>query len=187
MAKAFGAAVRNLRRAPALSRARRPDAGARHWCDDRDVLGRGCGADQSTAIRESRSHRRGVDLLQRGRGADAKCDEPRWYLALRNEPGLFEAISASQPRHQHDHRRRRAGTGRRCESRPGRLSSVFPAAPLIGRLFTAEEAGHGTPIGISDGVGQLHGRDPGVIDRTLTIDDRPNRIVGVLPMRVQRA
>ena len=65
------------------------------------------------------------------------------------------------------------------------IFTVFPTAPLIGRLFNAGDAtSSDRPILISERIwtGRF-GRDPGVIDRTLTIDDQPNRIVGVLPAR----
>jgi putative ABC transport system permease protein len=104
--------------------------------------------------------------------------------AIRQEPGLFEAISAFQN-----------GAGTITGSGEPELVavaglapsifSVFPTAPLIGRLFNADDAiSSDRPILISERIwAGRFGRDPGVIDRALTIDDQPARIVGVLPTR----
>ncbi len=65
------------------------------------------------------------------------------------------------------------------------IFAIFPTAPVIGRLFTAADATAGDAvILISDALWAKHfGRDPGVIDRVIMIDDAPQRIVGVLPAR----
>lgn len=183
MAKACGAAVRNLRRAPAFT--------------GLVVLTLALGIGATTAMFSV------VDAVLINPLPFAKADRivEVWthysedavrtpsatstvVSALRNEPGLFEAISASQP-----------GAGTITGAGEPELAavaslapsifSVFPTAPLIGRLFTAEDAtASDRPILISERMwAGRFGRDPGVIDRTLTIDDRPNRIVGVLPMR----
>lgn len=103
---------------------------------------------------------------------------------IRKEPGLFEAVSAYQP-----------GAGTITGSGEPELVAVasiapsifwvFPTAPLIGRLFNADDVtSSDRPILISERIwAGRFGRDPGVIDRTLMIDDEPSRIVGVLPMR----
>ena len=104
--------------------------------------------------------------------------------AIRNEPGLFEAVGAYQ-----------FGAGTITGTgEPEMISvaglapsifTVFPAAPLIGRLFNDGDATSSEhPILISETMwAGRFGRDPGVIGRTLTVDDVPNRIVGVLPSR----
>ena len=65
------------------------------------------------------------------------------------------------------------------------LASVFPAAPIAGRLFTAGDATSGERLLlISERMWTSRfGRDATVIDRVLTIDDVPHRVVGVLPDR----
>jgi len=104
--------------------------------------------------------------------------------AIRQEPGLFEAISAFQ-----NGAGTITGSGEpelvAVASLAPSIFAVFPAAPLIGRLFNAEDAtSSDRPILISERMwAGRFGRDPGVIDRTLTIDDHPTRIVGVLPTR----
>lgn len=104
--------------------------------------------------------------------------------AIRQEPRLFESVGAYQ-----------FGAGTITGAgEPEMISvaglapsifSVFPAAPLIGRLFnSADAASSEHPILISERMWAARfGRDAGVLDRVLTIDDVPNRIVGVLPAR----
>jgi putative ABC transport system permease protein len=67
---------------------------------------------------------------------------------------------------------------------PG-LFSIFPVAPTVGRLFTEPDATGNEPvILISERLWTSRfARDPGVIDRQIAVDDRPYRIVGVLPPR----
>jgi predicted permease len=103
---------------------------------------------------------------------------------IRKEPGLFEAVGAYQ-----------FGAGTITGTGEPELVSVaglapsvftvFPAAPLIGRLFNDSDATASEhPILISERMwAGRFGRDPNVIDRIVTIDDVPNRIVGVLPVR----
>jgi putative ABC transport system permease protein len=103
---------------------------------------------------------------------------------IRKEPGLFEAVGAYQ-----------FGAGTITGTGEPELVSVaglapsvftvFPAAPLIGRLFNDGDATSSEhPILISERMwAGRFGRDPNVIDRIVTIDDVPNRIVGVLPVR----
>ena len=104
--------------------------------------------------------------------------------AIRDEPGLFEAVGASQ-----------FGAGTLTGAGDAETISVagispaifgvFPVAPLHGRLFTAADAtSTERVILISERLWTAHfGRDPGVIDRAITIDDIPNRVVGILPVR----
>ncbi|MBY0493083.1 MAG: ADOP family duplicated permease [Cyanobacteria bacterium] len=103
---------------------------------------------------------------------------------LRTEAGLFEAVGAYQ-----------FGAGTITGAgEPEVVSvaglapsvfSVFPAAPLLGRLFNDNDVASTQPaILISERMWATRfGRDPGVIERVLTIDDLPHRIVGVLPAR----
>ena len=104
--------------------------------------------------------------------------------AIRNEPGLFEAISA-----YHNGAGTITGTGEpelvAVSGVAPDIFSVFPTAPLIGQLFNADDAtSSDRPILISEKTwAGRFARDPAVIDRTLTIDDQSHRIVGVLPTR----
>lgn len=183
MAKSFGAAIRNLHRAPTFTVL--------------VVLTLALGIGATTAMFSV------VDAVLLNPLPFAKADriiQVRTYYredavrtpaatstvvsAIRTEPGLFEAISAYQPG---------AGTitgdGEpelvAVASLAASIFTVFPTAPLIGRLFNAGDATSlDRPILISERTwAGRFGRDPGVIDRTLTIDDQPNRIVGVLPTR----
>ena len=63
--------------------------------------------------------------------------------------------------------------------------AIFPTVPVIGRLFTAADATAAeSVILISEGLwSKYFGRDPGVLDRVVMIDDAPQRIIGVLPRR----
>ena len=65
------------------------------------------------------------------------------------------------------------------------IFSVFPVAPLIGRLFTQDDATSADrPVLMSEKFWRTRfGRDPGVVGRILTIDDAPYRVIGVLPAR----
>ena len=65
------------------------------------------------------------------------------------------------------------------------IFSIFPAAPIAGRLFTPDDAtSSDRVILMSDRLWtQRFGRDPGVLDRTLTIDDQQYRVIGILPAR----
>lgn len=103
---------------------------------------------------------------------------------LRQERGLFEAVAGYQ-----------FGAGTitgagdpemiSVASLSPSIFSIFPAAPLHGRLFTAADATSTERVVlISERLWTARfGRDPRAIDRTITIDEVPNRIVGVLPSR----
>ena len=183
MAKAFGTAVRNLRRAPAFT--------------GLVVLTLALGIGATTAMFSV------VDAVLLNPLPFAKADrivEVWTYFqddavrtpgatrtvvsAIRNEPGLFEAISAYQPGAGTI-----TGTGEpelvAVASLAPSIFAVFPTAPLVGRLFNAGDAtSSDRPILISERMwAGRFGRDAGVIDRIVTIDDVPNRIVGVLPTR----
>jgi putative ABC transport system permease protein len=183
MAKALSAALRNLRRAPAFT--------------GLVVLTLALGIGATTAMFSV------VDAVLINPLPFAKADRivEVWTFfqegaarapgatsavvaTLRREPGLFEAVGAYQ-----------FGAGTITGTGEPELVSVaglapsvftvFPAAPLIGRLFNDGDATSSEhPILISERMwtGRF-GRDPNVIDRMVTIDDVPNRIVGVLPAR----
>jgi putative ABC transport system permease protein len=182
MARAFGVAIRNLRRAPAFT--------------GLVVLTLALGIGATTAMFSV------VDAVLINPLPFAKADRivEVWTFfqegaarapgatnaviaTVRNEPGLFEAVGAYQ-----------FGSGTITGlGEPELISvaglapsvfSVFPAAPLLGRLFNSDDpASSEHPILISERMwAGRFGRDPGVIGRIVTIDDVPNRIVGVLPV-----
>ena len=61
--------------------------------------------------------------------------------------------------------------------------AIFPAVPILGRLFTpADATAAESVILISEGLwSKYFGRDSSVLDRVVMIDDAPQRIIGVLP------
>ena len=61
--------------------------------------------------------------------------------------------------------------------------ALLPTAPLAGRLFVESDAFSGERVLlISERFwASRFGRDPSVVGRLVTIDDQPNRIIGVLP------
>lgn len=65
------------------------------------------------------------------------------------------------------------------------IFAIFPTAPIAGRLFTdADATSTERVILISDRFwNRRYGRDPRMLDRTVTIDDVPYRVVGILPAR----
>ena len=72
----------------------------------------------------------------------------------------------------------------KCERVSGSLLSMLGAVPRLGRNFTAEEESPGgAPVVIlSHGYWTQHfGRDESALGRTLTVDDQPLTIIGVLP------
>ena len=104
--------------------------------------------------------------------------------ALRNEPGLFDAVGAYQ-----------FGAGTLTDAgEPETISvagmspaifTIFPVAPLHGRLFRAADATSSDRVVlISERLWTAHfGRDPGIVDRAVVIDDTAYRVVGILPAR----
>lgn len=64
---------------------------------------------------------------------------------------------------------------------PGLLTTLG-ARPLLGRTFTAEDAASGNAVMLSERFwASRFGSDPLIVGRDITVDDRPYRVVGVLP------
>jgi putative ABC transport system permease protein len=69
------------------------------------------------------------------------------------------------------------------------LFEVLGVRPALGRLFTREDARPGfldvrwpVPVLLSHGLWQRRfGRDPDLVGRTITLNNRPRQVVGVLP------
>lgn len=72
----------------------------------------------------------------------------------------------------------------RCERVSGSLLSMLGGVPRLGRNFTSEEENPGGPpvVILSHAYWTQHfGRDQGALGRTLTVDDQPLTVIGVLP------
>lgn len=66
---------------------------------------------------------------------------------------------------------------------PGLLSALGPQ-PLLGRLFTQEDAATGGAVLLDERLWiSRFGSDPAIVGREITVDDRPHRVVGVLSSR----
>src|SRR6266850_3476309 len=65
----------------------------------------------------------------------------------------------------------------------GNLWSVLGVQPMLGRVFTEEEDNKGTPVAmISQGLWQRRfGGSTRVIGRTITLNDSPYEVIGVMP------
>jgi putative ABC transport system permease protein len=64
------------------------------------------------------------------------------------------------------------------------LFEILGVAPIQGRTFTAEEdrPDHDTVVILSDGLWQRRfGSDPAIIGQTITLNNRPRTIIGVMP------
>jgi putative ABC transport system permease protein len=71
-----------------------------------------------------------------------------------------------------------------CEAVEGNFLSVLGVSPVLGRNFLADETRPRAPdvALISYGLWLTHyGRDPGILNKTIAIDGRPIRVIGVLP------
>jgi len=106
------------------------------------------------------------------------------YVDFRKNPGPFEEVTSMAP------------GGRSCdvtEQSPVRLTCALVeqnflptlgVAPLLGRNFTLEEDLPNAPrvalISYPLWQGRFGG-NPGVLEKTVSLDDKPTRIVGVLP------
>jgi len=65
---------------------------------------------------------------------------------------------------------------------------LLGVSPMLGRTFTSEDDSPGTPrtVILSYGYWQRRfGGDPGVLDRTLTVDGETREIIGVMPQGLQ--
>jgi putative ABC transport system permease protein len=79
----------------------------------------------------------------------------------------------------------RAGPAERysCFEISAGVIQMLGRAPLLGRVFTTEDERTGAPlVMLSHGVWQdRYGADPGVIGKTVRVDEIPRTIVGVMP------
>jgi putative ABC transport system permease protein len=106
------------------------------------------------------------------------------YVDFRKNPGPFEEVTSMAP------------GGASCdvtEQSPVRLTCAFVEqnflptlgmAPMLGRNFTVEEDQPNAPrvALISHALWRSRfGGNPGILEKTISLDDKPTRIVGVLP------
>ena len=183
MAKAFAASIRNLRRAPAFT--------------GLVVLTLALGIGATTAmfsvvdavviapIPFPHADRMSEIWLNYEEGASrAPAATGAIVKTLREQAELFDAVAGYQ-----------FGAGTLTgDGDPEMLSvpvlspsifSVFPTAPMAGRLFTPDDAASAEPVVLISEKFWIRrfGRDPGAIGKVLTIDDAPYRVIGVLPAR----
>jgi len=103
--------------------------------------------------------------------------------ALRREPAVFSAVEAYQFGSANV-----TGDGEpdivgAPLLSPGLLSTLGPA-PLLGRLFIEDDATASGVVILGERFwAARYGSDPAIIGRVIEIDDRPHRVVGVLPRR----
>jgi predicted permease len=183
MAKAFGAAFRNLRRAPAftalvvLTLALGIGATTAMFSVVDAVLINPLPFPNADRVLEIWTYfEKGAARSPGAAGTVART--------IREQDDLFESVSAYQ-----------FGAGTLTGAGdPEMVSfaglsptifSIFPAAPIAGRLFTPSDAASSERVVLmSERLWtRRFGRDPGVVDRTLTIDDQSYRVIGILPSR----
>lgn len=103
--------------------------------------------------------------------------------ALRQEPAVFSAVEAYQMGAANV-----TGDGEpeivgAPQLSPGLLSILGPT-PVLGRLFTQDDATAGGVVILSERFwAARYGSDPAIIGRVIEVDDRPHQVVGVLPQR----
>jgi putative ABC transport system permease protein len=69
------------------------------------------------------------------------------------------------------------------------LLTLFSVAPVVGRLFSADDAvpGRNHVLLLSESLWRTRfGADPNVVGRSIRLDEEPYQIVGVLPGRIRR-
>ena len=166
MAKAFGAAIRNLRRATSVHRSRRPDAGARHRRHHRDVLGRGCRPHQPVAVPQCRSLRRSSDgrrLKGAARATTAAPPPSSRRCGARPSVHGRRGLPTSAPSTS------RAAATRKSSRSPWSRRDCLPilgVTPALGRLFTEEDAATGHVVMIGHQLWSARfGSDPGIVGR----------------------
>lgn len=103
--------------------------------------------------------------------------------ALRQEPAIFSAVEAYQfgaANVTGDGEPEIVGAP---QLSPGLLSMLGPT-PLLGRLFTQDDATAGGVVILGERFwAARYGSDAAIIGRGIEIDGRPHRVVGVLPQR----
>lgn len=101
--------------------------------------------------------------------------------ALRQQPGLFTAVEAYQFGSAN-----LTGGGEPANVGSPRISpglmSLLGPAPLLGRLFTPEDAAAGRVVILAERLwASRFGSDPTIVGREITVDDQPHRVVAVMP------
>lgn len=180
MAKTFGAAVRNLRRAPAFTAL--------------VVVTLALGIGATTAMFSvvdsilinplpfaNAERLAEIATATEGRGVPTPRTSNLVVHALRRETNLFVAVEA----YNFGSATISGGGDPEIVAAPvvtPGLFTVLGVAPAIGRLFTEEDAAFGRVALISHRLwSSRYGADPSIVGREILIDDEPHRVVGVMP------
>jgi putative ABC transport system permease protein len=181
MAKALGAAVRNLRRAPAFT--------------GLVVLTLALGIGATTAMFSvvdavllnplpfPNSERFGEIWTVPEKGSRRPGGSTALLNALSRQQDLFTAVGAYQYGSAN-----LTGSGEpellgTPQLSPG-LLAILGVRPSLGRWFTDEEAATGTVVLLSERIWRRRfGADPAIVGQTVMLDDRPHLVVGVMPNR----
>lgn len=106
------------------------------------------------------------------------------YLEWRERQTVFQSITAMRPGGQCDIQIRETAHQLSCYGVEANFLKTFGVAPAFGRDFTPDDDRPGAPtfILISNALWRNQfGGDPGILDRTVILDDDRVRIIGVLP------
>jgi putative ABC transport system permease protein len=107
-----------------------------------------------------------------------------FYRNWRDHQRPFEAMTSEQTgAHECDLTQAKPAQ-LNCESVEGNFLSVLGVSPVLGRNFLADETRTGGPdvAIISYGLWLTHyGRDPAILNKTISLDGSPVRVIGVLP------
>jgi predicted permease len=107
-----------------------------------------------------------------------------FYYNWRDHQKPFEAMTSEQTlTHECDLTEAKPAQ-LNCESVEGNFLSVLGVSPVLGRNFLAEETRPGGPdvAIISYGLWLTHyGRDSSILNKTISLDGSPVRVIGVLP------
>ena len=181
MAKAFGAALRNLRRVPAFT--------------GLVVLTLALGIGATTAMFSvvdavlinplpfPDSERFGEIWTVPEKGSRRPSGSTALLTALVRQTDLFTAVGAYQfgaANLTGDGEPEIVGTPQLSAS----LLAILGVQPLLGRWFTDDEAATGTVVLVGERLWRRRfGGDASIVGKTIMLDDRPHQVVGVMPDR----
>ena len=181
MAKAFGVALRNLRRAPAFT--------------GLVVLTLALGIGSTTAMFSvvdavlinplpfPHSERFGEIFMVPEKGSARPRGSTALLNALARQTDLFTAVGAYQfgaANLTGDGEPEIIGTPQLSAGMLG----IFGVQPVLGRWFTDEEAATGTVVLVGERLWRRRfGGDASIVGKTIMLDDRPHQVVGIMPDR----
>src|SRR5215472_13514596 len=106
------------------------------------------------------------------------------YIDFRKEPGPFEAITSMNPGTTACDLTEQNGIRLNCALVEQTFLTTFGIQPLLGRNFSSDEdrpnAPHVALLSYSLWKSRFGG-DPGILDKTISLDSTATRIIGVLP------